>query len=292
MLTDLLLLGTGVLAGLFGAALGLGGGVVMIPVLTLVFHVPMHTAIAASVVAVIATSSAAAIHYVSDRLSNVRLGMTLEIATTVGAIIGGLLAAHSPDRLLRLVFAVFLVYTAATMLRGGERKMGQRGEAAATSEGLRSQELAAGPADMGEWGDHYHDPNLKKDVVYRVRNLPLGLGASFIAGNFSGLLGIGGGLIKVPAMTLLMGVPFKAAAATSNFMIGVTAVASAFIYYGEGFVNPVITAYVALGVFIGASLGAGWAPRMSSRLLVQVFSVVLVVEALLMSAQALGLPVR
>lgn len=286
----LLLLVTGVLAGVFGAALGLGGGVIMIPILTLVFHIPMHTAIAASVVAVIATSSAAAIHYVSDRLSNVRLGMTLEIATTVGAIIGGLLAAHSPDRVLRLIFAVFLVYTAVTMVRGGKAKMSGKKEAAATSES--SGATAGKPVDVGEWGDHYRDPNLKKDVVYRVRNLPLGLGASFIAGNFSGLLGIGGGLIKVPAMTLLMDVPFKAAAATSNFMIGVTAVASAFIYYGEGLVDPVITSFVALGVFLGATLGSDWAPKMSSRRLVQIFSLVLLAEAVLMSAQALGLNIR
>lgn len=285
MVTYSLLFLTGIIAGIFGAALGLGGGVIMIPILTLMFHVPMHTAIAASVVAVIATSSAAAIHYVSDRLSNIRLGMTLEIATTSGAIIGGLLAAHSPDRVLRLVFAVFLAYTAITMVRGGEHQRGGRAEVAATAS-------AAGSDDLGAWGDRFHDPSLGREVAYKVRNLPAGLGASFIAGNLSGLLGVGGGLIKVPVMTLLMNVPFKAAAATSNFMIGVTAVASAFIYYSEGLVDPLITSAVALGVFVGATFGASWVPKLSSRLLVQVFSVVLVVEALLMSAQALGLPIR
>lgn len=282
MVTYVLFFATGIVAGVFGAMLGLGGGIIMIPILTLGFHVPMHTAIAASVVAVIATSSATAIHYVADRLSNIRLGMTLEIATTIGAVIGGLLAAHSPDKLLRIIFALFLVYTAISMLRGGEKR-GAEKEAAATKEAV------AEPEDLGVWGDRFHDPSLGKEVAYRVKALPVGLAASFIAGNFSGLLGIGGGLIKVPAMTLLMGVPFKAAAATSNFMIGVTAVASAFIYYGEGLINPLITAPVAIGVFLGASWGARLAPKISSRLLVQVFSLVLVVEALMMSAQALGI---
>ena len=282
MVTYVLFFATGIVAGVFGAMLGLGGGIIMIPILTLGFHVPMHTAIAASVVAVIATSSATAIHYVADRLSNIRLGMTLEIATTIGAVIGGLLAARSPDKLLRIIFALFLVYTAISMLRGGEKR-GAEKEAAATKEAV------AGPEDLGVWGDRFHDPSLGKEVAYRVKALPAGLAASFIAGNFSGLLGIGGGLIKVPAMTLLMGVPFKAAAATSNFMIGVTAVASAFIYYGEGLINPLITAPVAIGVFLGASWGARLAPKISSRLLVQVFSLVLVVEALMMSAQALGI---
>ncbi|MCL5676651.1 MAG: sulfite exporter TauE/SafE family protein [Firmicutes bacterium] len=293
LVTYILLFLTGIIAGIFGAALGLGGGVIMIPILTLIFHVPMHTAIAASVVAVIATSSAAAIHYVSDRLSNIRLGMTLEIATTMGAIIGGLLAAHSPDRVLRLVFAVFLAYTAIILARGGEHQRGGRAEVAVSLDsGAGTAAAKAGSDDLGAWGDRFHDPSLGREVAYKVRNLPAGLGASFIAGNLSGLLGVGGGLIKVPVMTLLMNVPFKAAAATSNFMIGVTAVASAFIYYSEGLVNPLITSAVALGVFAGATFGAGWAPKLSSRLLVQVFSVVLVAEALLMSAQALGLPIR
>lgn len=287
MLTYILLFVTGIGAGVFGALLGLGGGVIMIPILTLGFHVPMHTAIAASVVAVIATSSATAIHYVADRVSNIKLGMTLEIATTIGAVIGGLLAAHSPDKVLRIVFAVFLIYTAVSMVRGGER--GAKKETAAAAEGDGGTAPNAESQDLGVWGDHFYDPSQKREVAYRVGRMPFGLAASFIAGNLSGLLGVGGGLIKVPAMTMLMGVPFKAAAATSNFMIGVTAVASAFIYYGEGLVNPLVTAPVAIGVFIGASWGAKIAPRISSRWLVQAFSVVLVLEAILMSTQAMGI---
>ncbi|MHB9144123.1 MAG: sulfite exporter TauE/SafE family protein [Symbiobacteriia bacterium] len=281
MLTYIFFFVTGIGAGVFGALLGLGGGIIMIPILTLGFHVPMHTAIAASVVAVIATSSATAIHYVADRVSNIRLGMTLEVATTIGAVIGGLLAAHSPDKVLRIIFALLLVYTAVSMVRGGERG-GNKAAATAPAE-------TTGKEDLGLWGDRFHDPSQKREVSYRVGRLPVGLGASFIAGNLSGLLGVGGGLIKVPAMTLLMGVPFKAAAATSNFMIGVTAVASAFIYYGEGLVNPLVTAPVAIGVFLGATWGARLAPHISSRRLVQAFSLVLVVEAILMSTQALGI---
>lgn len=233
-LTPLPLLGLmvlGFVAGGVGSLTGIGGGLIITPVLTLLYGVPIHQAIATSLCCVIATSSGAAASFIEDRLSDVRLGMTLELATTAGAISGALLAGMVSRETLALLFATFLVFSAASMVRRGFGEMPSAGTAPES---------------------------------YTVRRLPLGLLGSGGAGAVSGLLGVGGGLIKVPLMYLAMGVPFKVATATSNFMIGVTAAASAFIYYARGDVQPLITAPAAVGVFVGAGVGARlmrWAPR-------------------------------
>lgn len=221
----------GIVAGFFGSLLGLGGGIFIIPMLNLIFGVEMRSAVAASLVAVIATSSAAASVYVQERLSDIRLGMTLELATTLGAIVGGLLAGRLPREALTVLFGLLLLYTAGSMVRNT-------------------------PA-QGNNGSPFRD-NSKEKVMpeYQVRNLPVGLGASFFAGNISGLLGVGGGIIKVPVMYLSMGVPLKVATATSNFMIGVTAAASAFIYYSRGDLDLLVAGPVVLGVFLGARTGS------------------------------------
>ncbi len=264
----------GVAAGLMGAMVGLGGGILIVPLLTLVFHVPIHNAIGASIVAVIATSSSAASTYVNDRLANIRLGMTLETFTTIGAVTGGLVAGAISKNALNGIFGTVMILVAATMFR---RK----------SEG---RIIPKDPDDR--LGGDYYDPYLKKEVTYKVRNVPIGLAASFIAGNLSGLLGIGGGVVKVPAMTLGMGVPVKAATATSNFMIGVTAVASAFIYFSRGMIDPLITAPAAIGVFLGARLGARIAPGINTRHLLSIFVVVMVAMAIQMILKAFGIEVR
>lgn len=267
----------GAAAGTLGAMVGLGGGIIVVPVLSLFLGVPIHNAIAASLVAVVATSSVAAIGYVRDEITNLRLGMTLETATTLGAIAGGLLASRLPREMLSAVFAVFLAANAAYLLLKQSKK-----EDAAPSE----------TGDLGLLGGRYHDPALDREVSYSVSRLPVGLAISAVAGAVSGLLGIGGGPIKVPMMTTAMRVPMKAAAATSNFMIGVTACASAVLYYSRGMVSPRVAVPVALGVAAGAFFGSRMAPRMKGSRLSAVLAVVLTLLAVQMGFAAFGMRLR
>jgi uncharacterized protein len=251
-LTHLHLAGLGILgllAGGVGALTGIGGGLIVVPVLTLLFGAPIHQAIGTSMCCVIATSSGAAASYLEYHLTDIRLGMTLELATTAGAVSGALVAGKLPREVLAFFFALFLSYAGVVMLRRSFKPQ--------TSE-------TGGPGP------------------YVVRRLPVGLLASGVAGAVSGLLGIGGGPIKVPLMYLVMGVPFKVATATSNFMIGVTASASAFIYYARGDVRLLMTAPTAIGVFVGAALGTHLMRRTPSRRLIILFSVIMVYLATVM----------
>lgn len=256
--------------------IGAGGGVLLVPILTIWLHVDIRVAVAASIVAVIATSTASAISYVGEELANIRLGMTLELATSAGAILGGVTAAYVSKNALSGIFAVAMLFSAYHMLR--RRQV--------------TQFAAAGSDNLGRLGAVYHDRHLGREVGYRVHKLPWGMGLSFLAGNLSGLLGIGGGPIKVPAMTLVMGVPMKAAAATSNLTIGVTAVASAYIYFAHGYVQPAIAVPTALGVSLGATLGSRLAPRLPGRVLMAVMGVVMLVLAVQMGLAAVGIRIR
>lgn len=251
----LLLIGLGVVAGTFGALVGLGGGVIVVPVLTLWLGLPIETAVGISLLSVIATSSGAAAVYLQRHWTDLRLGMVLELTTTLGAISGALLVTQIPDNVIKGLFGGFLLYASAVMLRRG------------AGEGV---EVVGEPPD------------------YQVRNHPLGLGLSYVAGSVSGMLGIGGGPIKVPMMNLFMGVPLKVATATSNFMIGVTAAASAFVYYARGDVIVAVAAPLAVGVFAGALLGSHLAARIGSRWIRWLLVLVLFYLAALMFAEALG----
>jgi len=279
-LTVCLLLLSGVGAGAFGAMLGIGGGVLIIPVLVLGFNVPVHIAVAASLAAVIATSSAATSVYVAKGLTNIRLGMTLELATTVGGITGGILATRLPAETLLIVFAVFLVPIAILLLRGRTER-GAVVDAPAAARG-QSEETRRG------LGGVYYNTRTDEFLAYQTKRLPLGMGLSLVAGTLSGLLGVGGGILKVPAMNLAMGIPIRVAAATSNFMIGVTAAASLVIYVQHGFLDPLIAAPVALGVTAGALGGTAVSPKVSSLLLARIFGVLLIVIAVQTFLRALG----
>ena len=261
---------TGVGTGILGALLGIGGGVFLIPVLVLLLHVPMHTAIAASLLSVIATSSAAASVYLKNHLTNMRLGMTLEIATTSGGIIGGVLAVHIGEKTLEFLFAVIMVITAIAMWKRPHE----------------DSPLADHP--QGRLGAEYNDIVLKRRVSYAVERLPFGLGISLIAGALSGLLGIGGGVIKVPALVLAMRVPLRAATATSDFMIGVTALASAAIYYSRGHMDPLVAGPASMGTFWGSLFGAHLATRLHSKVLTVIFAVILALTAVEMLLRGLG----
>ncbi len=247
----------GLIAGLFGSLLGLGGGVLIIPMLTLVFGIPMKEAVGTSLICVIATSCGAASLYVKKHLADIRLGMTLELATTIGAIAGGLVAGIIKPEVLAILFSLLLVYIAFSMTRRRVEK---------NVEGNSSS-----PQD------------------YEVNNLPLGMGASFFAGNVSGLLGVGGGVIKVPTMYLLMGVPLKIAAATSNFMIGVTATAGAFVYYARGEVDLLVSGSTMIGVFLGALIGSRILHLIKTEYLKKTFIIVLLYLSLEMLLKGLHL---
>ena len=244
--------------GLLGAILGTGGGVFLIPVLVLGLGVPMHYAVATGILSVIATSSAVAGTNVERGTANMRLGMTLEVATALGAVAGGLTAGWLRPSVLEGLFALVLLPTALLMGRGrSEGGEDAEGGAEGKAPPIDGREEPGGQPDgsLGLLGARYFDETEGGVVAYRVRRLWAGLGVSFLAGSLSGLLGIGGGVFKVPALHLLCGVPIKAAAATSNFMIGVTAAARATLYYGRGEVRPALTAAVVLGVPGGSAAG-------------------------------------
>jgi len=282
------LIAAGVGTGILGAILGTGGGVFLIPLLLLAFHVPMHYAVATSIISVVATSSAMASVNVERGTANMRLGMTLEIATALGAIVGGWTAGLIPAPVLETLFAISLLPTAVLMWRGVTESAN---DSVDLSDGTLTPALSQrekGNTFIVSLAGRYFDPRLGREIVYRIRRLWTGLGISFIAGNLSGLLGIGGGVFKVPALHLACGVPIKAAAATSNFMIGVTATASAFLYFGRGEIRPALTAGVALGVIAGSAIGSWISPRVHGAAVKKLFAVLLLGVAVQMFMRVFG----
>jgi hypothetical protein len=255
------MLGGGAAAGLFGSLLGLGGGVLIVPLLTLGFGLPLRDAVGVSLVCVIMTSSAAAGVYLERHVANLRLGMTLELFTALGALVGGSIAFLLEERLITLLFAGLLVYVAVTMGRAGT-------EAAKAASELDVAPVAEDP------GSRTMLERLSGDG-YRVRNLGRGIVGAAGAGVASALLGIGGGIVKVPLMHLAMGVPLRVATATSNLMIGITAAASTVIYVIHGGIDPYVAGPTAIGVFLGASAGSRLSHRVDLRLLRLLFVVVL-----------------
>jgi uncharacterized membrane protein YfcA len=285
MIEGLLLLAAGAGAGLFGSLLGLGGGILIVPLLTLGFGLPLLTAVGISLICVIVTSSAAAGVFLERRVANLRLGMTLELFTACGAMVGGLVAFLLPERLLEGLFTVLLVYVAITMARRRDAPPPAPPGGAlpevpneAASPPLDPAPERPGPAFI----DQLSGPG------YRVHRLGFGVIGSVFAGVTSALLGIGGGLIKVPVMHVVMGVPLRVATATSNLMIGITASASAIIYLLRGGIDPYAAAPTAIGVFIGASVGSRIASRIDLRVLRALFVAILVYTAWQMLQRAVG----
>jgi uncharacterized protein len=261
--TGLIFLGS-LVAGFLGALTGLGGGVVIVPLLTLVFGVDIRYAIGAALVSVIATSSGAAAAYVREGYSNVRVGMFLEIATTIGAICGAMLALHLKTSVIAVIFGVVLIYSAYASIRE-------------KPHGVRDQ----GPDPIACWLDMDSAyPGEKGFESYHVRGVPLGFGLMYVAGVLSGLLGIGSGAVKVLAMDQAMKLPFKVSTTTSNFMIGVTAAASAGIYLSRGYIDPGLAMPVMLGVLLGSLIGARVLAGAKVAVLRLVFSLVIAALAL------------
>ena len=273
----LLMLAGGAVAGLFGSLLGLGGGILIVPLLTLGFGRPLREAVAVSLVCVIATSSAAAGAYLRTRLANLRLGMVLTLFTTLGALVGGVVAFLLPERVLTAGFALLLAYVAFSMVRGRD-DAGPTGVAAAAGPAA----VATIPSRMVLATESLTGPG------YSIRGLVPASAASVGAGIVSALLGIGGGAVNVPTMHLIMGVPLRVAAATSNLMIGVTAVASAIIYFARGAIDPYLAGPTVVGVFVGATIGARISGRVDVRILRWLFVIVLVWTSIQMARRALA----
>jgi uncharacterized protein len=318
MIVGLALLAGGAAAGLFGSLLGLGGGILLVPLLTLGFGLPLITAVGVSLVCVIMTSSAAAGVYLERRVANLRLGMTLELFTAIGALVGGLIAFLLPERFLDGLFALLLVYTAITMARRRAPAPAAASAAPSTAAvldgamgeperdavedgdrpGLRpgSMRPASTPHVFGDPpGGSAIEPAVTPPFLqtlsgpdYRVHRFGFGILGSIGAGLASALLGIGGGLIKVPVMHVVMGVPLRVATATSNLMIGITASASAIIYLIRGGLDPYTAAPTAIGVFVGASVGSRVAHRIDLRILRGLFVAVLLYTAWQMLQRALA----
>jgi uncharacterized protein len=273
-----------VVAGAFGSVLGIGGGLFIIPSLTLFLGTSLKVAIATSIVAVIATSLGGGNVYLRQHIADLRLGLLLALATAPSAVIGALLATHVSSRLLAGIFALVLVLSAYRM--------------AASARGP-AQQLDANAVDLPPAGEgrsllhfrtQYREANGEL-VPYQVRRVGTGVAASTLAGLMSGLLGVGGGIVQVPVMNLIMKVPIKVATTTSTYLIGITAMAGAFVYYNHrpSFVDPALAIPVTIGVFIGASVGSNVLGRISQRALRNTFVAVLAIYSLQMTLRIFGI---
>jgi hypothetical protein len=260
--------GMGIVAGVLGSMLGLGGGIMIVPGLTLLFGLPVKTAIAASVVAVVANSLAGSAVYVRKGMPHIKLAMILEVTTTIGAVVGSLVAVWVSARWLYGIFALVALYIVYAMRRPSASE-------------ANCEPRGALPAA-------YEDPATGQTVRYGVNHISTGLGISTLAGILSSLIGVGGGVIKVPIMTQVMGVPFKAATSTSTFMIGITTATAAIVYYGHGYIVPAIAIPVALGAVVGAQFGSRLGSKAKSSVLRILFQVLLAFIALQMGWRAFG----
>jgi len=279
--------GVGLAGGLLGAMLGLGGGVFIVPLLTLVLNLPIHIAIASSLVAVIANSITASGTHLRARLPNLRLGMFLLTATTIGAVGGAFLADLLSSPILAVIFGIALTGIGYSMIRHRKTVQGKTSnEEARVSASRNSANLASSLTAS------YYDRNLNKVVNYTVSHVPQGWGINLLVGIASSLLGVGGGIINIPVMNLVMRVPIKASMATNSFMVGITALAGACVYYYNGYVYPMTAAPVMVGSFVGALAGAQLVQRARSARLRQMFAIVMLILAVLMILRAfnIGLP--
>ncbi len=265
----LIIFAAGALSGSLGALLGLGGGVFLVPFLNLALGFPFSVAAAISLTTVIATSSTVSAGRAGKQLINMKLGMLLEVATAAGSFLGGVTAHLIAQSFLQKLFGVVAIVVAIIMLTRLQRR----------------NVILDPAADAGVLGGRYYEGESGGEVVYRVKRLPVAIAASFVAGNVSSLLGIGGGIIKVPVLNAWCGIPLRAAAATSAFMIGVTATAGAVIYYGHGQLEPTLAAAAVLGVQLGSWGGMRFGAAASAKWLKVMMAIVLFIVSAMMLAR-------
>lgn len=273
-----LLLVVGVLAGILGSILGIGGGIILTPFLTLVMGLDIQYAIAASIVCVIATSSGATIAYLKDDMLNLRVAMFLEIATTIGAIVGALLSGVVPTGFLFILFGGFLLFSVLNMIQKLRGK----------TDKTINKSVGDSLAEKLKLNGSYYDKVLDKQINYQVEKVPGGFAMMFGAGIASGLLGIGSGVFKVTAMDTIMKMPLKPSSATSNLMMGVTAAASAMVYFFSGAILPQIAAPLALGVLVGATVGSRIMTRLKPIVIRMIFIPILLFMGLQMVLRGFG----
>lgn len=269
-----------VLAGFLGSLVGLGGGIIITPALTILFGFDIKYAIGASIVAVIATSSGSAIAFVKDHVSNMRVGMLLEVFTTAGGVVGALMAGVFSSKLLYIFFSLILLNSFYGMLK----KTGLITKLKKEEEKVENDKYA----DKYKLNSTYYDKATGKTVKYNVTNVPQGSLVMFGAGFASGLLGIGSGAFKVVALDTYMKLPIKVSTATSNFMMGVTATASALIYFFNGTINPVVAAPIAIGTLIGSRTGAKVMQRLDAKYISYIFLPILLFTIINMLLKGLG----
>lgn len=265
----LLVMGSG--AGVLGALFGLGGGIIFVPVLMLVFGLAPTEAVAVSLIGIIAGSTGASTVFVDKGLSNVRLGLIMEITTSIGAILGAVIAMYLESWILMVLFSCIVIYSGIRMILNPE-KIIEPNESSDSRLQFR-----------------YRDESAGEDIYYEVQNLKGGMALCTVAGAISSMTGVGGGAVKVPLMNIYMKIPIKAASATSSYMIGITAFSGAVTYLIGGHVLLEYAAFVAIGAFIGSLVGTGLARKMSTKHLRKYFSVVLFVMAILVLLQAGGI---
>ena len=269
-----------VLAGFLGSLVGLGGGIIITPALTILFGFDIKYAIGASIVAVIATSSGSAIAFVKDHVSNMRVGMLLEVFTTAGGVVGALMAGVFSSKLLYIFFSLILLNSFYGMLK----KTGLITKVKKEEENVENDKYA----DKYKLNSTYYDKASGETVKYNVTNVPQGSLVMFGAGFASGLLGIGSGAFKVVALDTYMKLPIKVSTATSNFMMGVTATASALIYFFNGTINPVVAAPIAIGTLIGSRTGAKVMQRLDAKYIRYIFLPILLFTIINMFLKGLG----
>jgi permease len=269
-----------VLAGFLGSLVGLGGGIIITPALTILFGIDIKYAIGASIIAVIATSSGSAIAFVKDHISNMRVGMLLEVFTTAGGVVGALMAGIFSSKLLYIFFSLILLNSFYGMLK----KTGLITKLKKEEEKVVNDKYA----DRYKLNSTYYDKATGKTIAYNVTNVPQGSLVMFGAGFASGLLGIGSGAFKVVALDSYMKLPIKVSTATSNFMMGVTATASALIYFFNGTINPAIAAPIAIGTLIGSRTGAKVMQRLDAKYIRYIFLPILLFTIVNMFLKGVG----
>lgn len=269
-----------VFAGFLGSLVGLGGGIIITPALTILFGFDIKYAIGASIVAVIATSSGSAIAFVKDHVSNMRVGMLLEVFTTAGGVVGALMAGVFSSKLLYIFFSLILLNSFYGMLK----KTGLITKVKKEEEIVENDKYA----EKYKLNSSYYDKAINKTIDYNVTNVPQGSLVMFGAGFASGLLGIGSGAFKVVALDTYMKLPIKVSTATSNFMMGVTATASALIYFFNGTINPAVAAPIAIGTLIGSRTGAKVMQRLDAKYIRYIFLPILLFTIINMLLKGLG----
>lgn len=265
-----------IIAGLIGSIFGVGGGIILVPLLVLLFNIPIKVAAGISIVSIIATSLMSTSIYLKSGVTNLRLGVILQVAMGTGSVIGALISVYVPEEIITLVFSIMLFYASYMMIK---------------SSRMADNVLTASVGIAARLGldGMFTDKSEHREIFYGVKNIGLGFFTSIFGGIVAGMLGVGGGLINVPVISILMGAPIKVAIATSQFIIGITAVSGSIVYVEKGLVDPIIATPVILGIIIGAFIGSNYMPKIRNITLKRLFTLYLVYTAIKLIMKVIGI---